>query len=135
MWWAGAADVAGLGSGWKRSEERRVGKECRGRCAMLREGQGRASAQVALAACASSLQAENGIRDGHVTGVQTCALPIWVHFRDASFLSSNPRPTHLTVRRRGGQRKSWYAPSECGGPGQQTLLDWVAVGRDRKSVV
>src|SRR5437870_10149838 len=22
-------------------------------------------------------QAEGGIRDGHVTGVQTCALPIW----------------------------------------------------------
>src|SRR5690348_18172708 len=28
-------------------------------------------------------QAEDGIRDGRVTGVQTCALPIWVrvHFR------------------------------------------------------
>src|SRR5690625_7024984 len=25
------------------------------------------------------LQAEDGIRDGHVTGVQTCALPIWVY--------------------------------------------------------
>src|SRR5439155_11504793 len=23
------------------------------------------------------IQAEDGIRDGHVTGVQTCALPIW----------------------------------------------------------
>src|SRR5207253_4148828 len=23
-------------------------------------------------------QAEDGIRDGHVTGVQTCALPIWM---------------------------------------------------------
>src|SRR5207253_3526219 len=31
-------------------------------------------------------QAEDGIRDGHVTGVQTCALPIWsVHsFADQS---------------------------------------------------
>src|SRR5207253_8042215 len=27
-------------------------------------------------------QAEDGIRDGHVTGVQTCALPIW-HLRQA----------------------------------------------------
>src|SRR5207253_203517 len=36
-----------------RSEERRVGKECRVR-----------------------VWAEDGIRDGHVTGVQTCALPI-----------------------------------------------------------
>src|SRR5215208_5888869 len=29
-------------------------------------------------------QAEDGIRDGHVTGVQTCALPIYppIHLRD-----------------------------------------------------
>src|SRR6266702_7505093 len=26
-------------------------------------------------------QAEDGIRDGHVTGVQTCALPIWTERR------------------------------------------------------
>src|SRR5690625_994999 len=39
-----------------RSEERRVGKECRSSSMMS--------------------QAEDGIRDGHVTGVQTCALPI-----------------------------------------------------------
>src|SRR5207253_4328231 len=30
-------------------------------------------------------QAEDGIRDGHVTGVQTCALPIWSEFGGASF--------------------------------------------------
>src|SRR5437870_1323498 len=40
-----------------RSEERRVGKERTSRSA--------------------TGQAEDGIRDGHVTGVQTCALPIW----------------------------------------------------------
>src|SRR5687767_10492261 len=39
-----------------RSEERRVGKECRSRW--------------------SASQAEDGIRDKLVTGVQTCALPI-----------------------------------------------------------
>src|SRR5699024_4337172 len=39
-----------------RSEERRVGKECR--CGWWRD------------------QAEDGIRDRNVTGVQTCALPI-----------------------------------------------------------
>src|SRR5437870_13808094 len=27
--------------------------------------------------CVFFFQAEDGIRDGHVTGVQTCALPIW----------------------------------------------------------
>src|SRR5690606_5636273 len=40
----------------QRSEERRVGKEGRSRRAQC--------------------QAEDGIRDFHVTGVQTCALPI-----------------------------------------------------------
>src|SRR5687768_8100047 len=40
-----------------RSEERRVGKECRARW--------------------SAWQAEDGIRDVAVTGVQTCALPIF----------------------------------------------------------
>src|SRR5439155_14737462 len=29
-------------------------------------------------ACFFFFQAEDGIRDGHVTGVQTCALPIWL---------------------------------------------------------
>src|SRR5690625_1367976 len=32
-------------------------------------------------------QAEDGIRDGHVTGVQTCALPIWTRLS-----SRKPRP-------------------------------------------
>src|SRR5699024_4912623 len=41
-----------------RSEERRVGKECRDR--------------------EEKTQAEDGIRDRNVTGVQTCALPISV---------------------------------------------------------
>src|SRR5437762_286478 len=47
-----------------RSEERRVGKEGRSRC--------------------SQEQAEDGIRDTSVTGVQTCALPIcsWPHRSD-----------------------------------------------------
>src|SRR5690348_9204361 len=45
-----------------RSEERRVGKECRSGWAPV--------------------QAEDGIRDGRVTGVQTCALPIWQGVRD-----------------------------------------------------
>src|SRR5689334_4638718 len=53
----GRAIIFGTPSLYKgRSEERRVGKECRSRW--------------------SRDQAEDGIRDGTVTGVQTCALPI-----------------------------------------------------------
>src|SRR5690625_7348398 len=43
--------------------------------------------------CFFFFQAEDGIRDGHVTGVQTCALPI-------SVLSSQVRPQRLMRRRR-----------------------------------
>src|SRR5690625_6060319 len=43
----------------------------------------RKSASIKLALIASIFygfffQAEDGIRDGHVTGVQTCALPIYI---------------------------------------------------------
>src|ERR1022692_1572232 len=39
-------------------------------------------------------QAEDGIRDYKVTGVQTCALPISV-----TFFSKEAKPTNVTVRR------------------------------------
>src|SRR5690625_6281154 len=38
-------------------------------------------------------QAEDGIRDGHVTGVQTCALPISVGTRSVSVISSTAAAT------------------------------------------
>src|SRR5690625_7455825 len=37
--------------------------------------------------------AEDGIRDGHVTGVQTCALPIW---RSLEMPKKNDRDTTVT---------------------------------------
>src|SRR5439155_13011420 len=47
-------------------------------------------------------QAEDGIRDGHVTGVQTCALPI--------FELTRPRPRELDRCRR---RESALCPAEA----------------------
>src|SRR5690625_7806829 len=48
--------------------------------------------------CLFFFQAEDGIRDGHVTGVQTCALPIW-----SAGLYMTPEvialPENLTVAR------------------------------------
>src|SRR5207253_6681479 len=35
-------------------------------------------------------QAEDGIRDGHVTGVQTCALPIWPSNRRSTTSTAPP---------------------------------------------
>src|SRR5439155_2031790 len=45
---------------------------------------------VALLLCVFFFQAEDGIRDGHVTGVQTCALPIFAPaFADATMVSGD----------------------------------------------
>src|SRR5207253_8391927 len=38
------------------------------------------------------LQAEDGIRDGHVTGVQTCALPILELWQKFVFLAARSGP-------------------------------------------
>src|SRR5690625_5130967 len=69
---------------YKRSEERRVGKE--GATARLigtaEKRQAASSRWLQLTRAENTpllllfFQAEDGIRDGHVTGVQTCALPI-----------------------------------------------------------
>src|SRR5437870_273353 len=57
-----------------RSEERRVGKECRAEDVRVVWNKNLESMMDVL--CFFFFQAEDGIRDGHVTGVQTCALPI-----------------------------------------------------------
>src|SRR5437660_5206916 len=35
-------------------------------------------------------QAEDGIRDGHVTGVPTCALPIWLRYDRIEAIAEKP---------------------------------------------
>src|SRR5690606_9562150 len=77
---------------WIRSEERRVGRECGARGAGCVDITSNAAAsevgtrlppQSAVVMPRSQapdgffFQAEDGIRDFHVTGVQTCALPIY----------------------------------------------------------
>src|SRR5690625_7468089 len=42
-------------------------------------------------------QAEDGIRDGHVTGVQTCALPIFSCSRVMIVTESRKRPSSLAA--------------------------------------
>ena len=43
-------------------------------------------------------QAEDGIRDGHVTGVQTCALPIFVQYADGSGIDNKASDDSIIVR-------------------------------------
>src|SRR5690625_6535559 len=45
--------------------------------------------------CLFFFQAEDGIRDGHVTGVQTCALPIYL--RRLTDVWLNYRPTFSAI--------------------------------------
>src|SRR5690348_18341651 len=53
-------------------------------------------------------QAEDGIRDGRVTGVQTCALPIWIADRPpgrpARVRPTRPREHRRRRRGRAGSR-------------------------------
>src|SRR5690606_40695299 len=45
-----------------------------------------------LLVCCFFFQAEDGIRDFHVTGVQTCALPIFWNRGDAAMLTLDGTP-------------------------------------------
>src|SRR5439155_1071672 len=82
-----------------RSEERRVGKEWRYRL--------------------SPEQAEDGIRDGHVTGVQTCALPILqtciAGYRSGGLWNAAPRRHRRTSGNR-HDRGSGAAARRAGDP-------------------
>src|SRR5688572_30346894 len=65
-----------------RSEERRVGKECRSRWATDRFK--KRDVKWYVGSVCFFFQAEDGIRDLTVTGVQTCALPIYYFFSEAT---------------------------------------------------
>src|SRR5690348_17908316 len=51
--------------------------------------------------CSFFFQAEDGIRDGRVTGVQTCALPIWT-VAEPTFSPTSSQ----------GSRRSWAQATE-----------------------
>src|SRR5437870_7494961 len=63
-------------------------------------------------------QAEDGIRDGHVTGVQTCALPIWISSLASPSsgaalrrgLRCSPCDTRSEERRVGKECRSRWSP-------------------------
>src|SRR6266508_5157785 len=84
-------------------------------------------------------QAEDGIRDGHVTGVQTCALPI----STPRVVSKLQRPTRIdSVRRRrlasrvfsigGDARRCYGAAQKRDDPARVALRFQGSVGPDRR---
>src|SRR5690606_11756796 len=55
-------------------------------------------------------QAEDGIRDFHVTGVQTCALPIWTGTAPSSGTDSSLAARPAATSRKGTTRMEQYEP-------------------------
>src|SRR5690625_7848033 len=91
-------------------------------------------------------QAEDGIRDGHVTGVQTCALPIFSALRSAGTQEPPPAASaddgaaddpeaHLleerSEERRVGKecRSRWWAEHEEKGEVTDDSTGWRKEGR------
>src|SRR5256885_11736594 len=78
-------------------------------------------------------QAEDGIRDYKVTGVQTCALPISI---PAACLAPGKRPGAGTGRRAASLRRCRAVRCLPGGPGLRPVpRQPTRTGADRKSVV
>src|SRR5256885_5464398 len=63
--------------------------------------------RMQFSVCVFFFQAEDGIRDYKVTGVQTCALPIWSVYSDAFV----PLIQHVKVSPFAWMRKVFHSPS------------------------
>src|SRR5690625_5871898 len=62
--------------------------------------------------CCFFFQAEDGIRDGHVTGVQTCALPISKHLQSTTGAQSDVSCGRQRPRFMCGTQRATLARSE-----------------------
>src|SRR5437870_12009643 len=89
-------------------------------------------------------QAEDGIRDGHVTGVQTCALPIFptaANGRPAGHPSApSATPTCTTTRTTTPRSEERRVGKECGGRRRadgdnQSVPRWRADSRSVRGVL
>src|SRR5690348_17403418 len=74
-------------------------------------------------------QAEDGIRDGRVTGVQTCALPIWRRLRRAHGCSCRADLARVLTHR----TSSFVVSTACSGIGGVASFTWDLPRRARRS--
>src|SRR5437016_8791263 len=79
-------------------------------------------------------QAEDGIRDWSVTGVQTCALPISGGGGGFRLFARGGRAGTAAVHRCGSIIAARRPQRDCGG-GRRRALRCALTARDRKSVV
>src|SRR2546430_12886760 len=82
-------------------------------------------------------QAEDGIRDLTVTGVQTCALPIWILFKPSGMPGSSSSLDRYSVREKvqGGKRCGARSIEPCYVSVAMDAPMLEAHREDRKSVV
>src|SRR5947208_14293292 len=82
-------------------------------------------------------QAEDGIRDDLVTGVQTCALPICFFGRDPELAATETRaaivPSHLTRTRRANVRGPRVVLADCRIGRASTRSEERRVGKEWRS--
>src|SRR5690625_8013397 len=84
-------------------------------------------------------QAEDGIRDGHVTGVQTCALPISLHLTALGSVRSvcRYRPQCRQMQRRPDMpilRRDQIGRASCRERGWSSVLEGVLKAKSGKRV-
>src|SRR3989442_6480858 len=76
-------------------------------------------------------QAEAGIRDADVTGVQTCALPISILFGLRRALAGSPEPptesSSLCPPIRADGVTDWWFTSSCSPPGDMAPMQLLSV--------
>src|SRR5439155_12172442 len=83
-------------------------------------------------------QAEDGIRDGHVTGVQTCALPICDRYRarrargGAAAERTRGRPRSFRSHDRRGRRRIRLRRSEERRVGKESGCGWLQYDLKKK---
>src|SRR5439155_5203557 len=74
-------------------------------------------------------QAGDGIRDGHVTGVQTCALPIYRKGADQGNAEARHALDLLSARPNTARRMEWLAVAVGFPAGLMFALDFLLPGR------
>src|SRR5690606_39731741 len=73
-------------------------------------------------------QAEDGIRDFHVTGVQTCALPICLRYGITTFQDAGARQSAIDIYERFRERNDLQIRLYVMVAGQQLARKWFAKG-------
>src|SRR5699024_11988704 len=81
-------------------------------------------------------QAEDGIRDRNVTGVQTCALPIWGGISSVSAMNTTPSPGPEDFPQRSldrpADRSAGLPPGRSSQQWRQPPVVWQAVLRSEE---